>query len=402
MLALPLARRSTLLFLALACTPLAHAEDPARPVFVDGEAQIVPAFADEKLWIQHDLWVEAPFDSDGDGKLDRLHVDVTRPQQTDTEGLKLPVLYETSPYYSGTGPNSFEAFWSPKQELGAPPPDRADAPSIDHQGRRKQISNSLVQKWVPRGFIVVHSESPGTGSSRGCPTVGGANESLAPKAVIDWLNGRAPGFTEAEGGTKVVASWSTGKVGMTGTSYNGTLPLAAATTGVEGLEVIIPVSPNTSYYHYYRSNGLVRHPGGYTGEDMDVLYDFIYSGPTERRLWCNENVRDLELMHRQDRASGDYNDFWRDRDYWNQLGNVKAAVLFAHGLNDWNVMPAHSIRVYEALKKRGVPTAIYLHQGGHGGDPPFATMNRWFTHFLHGVQNGVENIRRKRILGPCG
>lgn len=393
-----LTSRSSLVFLALASAPLARAQDPARPVFVDGEAQIVPAFADEKQWIQHDLWVEAPFDTDGDGKLDRLHVDVTRPKQTDTEGLKLPILYETSPYYSGTGPNSLDAFWSPKQELGASAPPRAAAASIANQGRRAQISKSLVQKWVPRGFIVVHSESPGTGSSRGCPTVGGANESLAPMAVIDWLNGRAKGYTEVEGGTEVVATWSTGKVGMTGTSYNGTLPLAAATTGVDGLEVIVPVAPNTSYYHYYRSNGLVRHPGGYTGEDVDVLYDFIYSGPMERRAWCNENVRDREMALGQDRASGDYNEFWRGRDYWNQLGNVKAAVLLAHGLNDWNVMPAHSVRVYEALKERGVPSAIYLHQGGHGGDPPFATMNRWFTRYLHGVENGVEKDPRSYVV----
>ena len=92
--------------------------------------------------------------------------------------------------------------------------------------------------------------------------MGGINESLAPKAVIDWLCGRASGFDAPEDGAPVTAYWSTGKVGMTGTSYNGTLPLAAATTGVEGLEVIIPIAPNTSYYHYYRSNGLVRSPGG--------------------------------------------------------------------------------------------------------------------------------------------
>ena len=66
-------------------------EQPARPVFVDGQAQIVPAFEDEKHWIRQTLWVETEFDSDGDGKRDRMHVDVTRPRQTDTEGLKVPV-----------------------------------------------------------------------------------------------------------------------------------------------------------------------------------------------------------------------------------------------------------------------------------------------------------------------
>ena len=101
---------------------------------------------------------------------------------------------------------------------------------------------------------------------------------------------------------------------MTGTSYNGTLPLAAATTGVKGLEAIIPIAPNTSYYHYYRSNGLVRSPGGYLGEDIDVLYDFIHSGDESKRAYNNKTVRDSEMKNGMDRITGDYNDFWDGRD----------------------------------------------------------------------------------------
>jgi X-Pro dipeptidyl-peptidase len=393
-------RCSPLLWLGLALHAPALAQEAARakPVFEDGQAQVVPAFQDAKEWIHEQLWVEAEFDSDGDGRKDRLHVDVTRPRQTESEGLKLPVIYETSPYFAGTAPDSRDYFWSPHQELGAPAPKRTPAPSIENRGPHERIAGSLVGTWVPRGFAVVHSESPGTGLSQGCPTVGGANEALAPKAVIDWLNGRAKGFTSLDGGEEVRATWCTGKVGMTGTSYNGTLPLAAATTGVAGLEAIIPVSPNTSYYHYYRSNGLVRHPGGYMGEDVDVLYDFIHSGPPDRRAWCDEHVRDGEMAQGQDRASGDYNDFWRSRDYWTQLKGVKAAVLLAHGLNDWNVMPSHSVHVYEELERQGVPVQLYLHQGGHGGDPPLAMMNRWFTRYLFGVQNGVEKDARAWIV----
>ncbi|HTR77323.1 MAG TPA: CocE/NonD family hydrolase C-terminal non-catalytic domain-containing protein, partial [Gemmatimonadaceae bacterium] len=33
---------------------------------------------------------------------------------------------------------------------------------------------------------------------------------------------------------------------------------------------------------------------------------------------------------------------------------------------------------------------IYLHQGGHGGNPPAEMVNRWFSHYLYGVDNGVE------------
>ncbi len=393
-------RRSIVALTVASCALplLAQESAPARPTFVDGEAQIVPAFEDKSAWIRHELWVEADFDSDGDQKPDRLHVAVTRPRQTETEGLKVAAIYETSPYFAGTAPDSRDWFWSPDQELGEAPPARRPAPSIPHRGARSRISGSLIDQWVPRGFAVVHSEAPGTGMSQGCPTVGGAHEALAPKAVIDWLNGRAKGYTTLAGSEEVVASWCTGKVGMTGTSYNGTLPLAAATTGVEGLAAIIPVSPNTSYYHYYRSNGLVRHPGGYMGEDMDVLYDYIHSGAPERRAWCDQNVRDGEIVPGQDRRTGDYNAFWKGRDYWAQLDSVKAATLLAHGLNDWNVMPAHSVHVYQALKERGVPVRLYLHQGGHGGDPPFAMMNRWFTRWLYGVENGVEKEPRAWVV----
>ncbi len=372
--------------------------EKAKPIFKDGEAQVVEAFKDPKKWIQHDLWVETEFDSDGDGKRDRMHVDVTRPGQTDSEGLKVAVIYETSPYYSGVGTNDRSYFWDPKQEVGAEPPKRKIFPPIKHQERRKLISKSHINTWVPLGFAVVHSSSPGTGLSQGCVTIGGKNESLAPKAIVDWLNGRAKGFTKPNGGEEVKATWSTGKVGMTGTSFNGTLPLACATTGVEGLEAIIPIAPNTSYYHYYRSYGLVRHPGGWLGEDIDVLYDFVISGPPAFRDHCSSTVRDKEMMEGFDRKNGDYNDFWAGRDYLNQLKPMKAALLMAHAFNDWNVMPEHSVRIYEAIKAKGVPCQIYFHQGGHGGPPPHKMMNRWFSRYLYGIKNGVEKDPRSWIV----
>jgi len=387
--------------LASVWVPLVRAQEknePAVPVIKDGETQIVKRFEDPDMWLRHDLWVETEFDSDGDGRLDRVHVDVTRQRQTDTEGLKVHVIYETSPYYAGTAGPVHDYMWEMRQELGAEPAKRKEAQPVKRTGERPIISKSLVKDWVPRGFAVVHSSSPGTGLSQGCPTVGGANESLAPKAVIDWLNGRAKGYTTPDGDDEVVAYWSTGRVGMTGTSYNGTLALAAATTGVQGLEAIIPVAPNTSYYHYYRSNGLVRSPGGFLGEDIDVLYDFINSGDEEKRSYCDCEIRDKQMLANLDRATGDYNDFWAGRDYLNHLDNVRAAVLMSHGFNDWNVMPEHSFRITEALKEKALPLRIYYHQGGHGGPPPMKMMNRWFTRYLHGELNGVDTEDRAWIV----
>ena len=369
------------------------------PVFEDGQAQRVRGFSKRQDWIRHDLFVETDFDSDGDGKKDRMHVGVCRQKQTQTEGLKVPVIYETSPYYCGISGANKEFFWNPNQEVGDVPPNRTSPPGIKFQRKRPVITNSQTRQWVPRGYAVVHSCSPGTGLSQGCPTVGGQNESLAPKAVIEWLCGRRKGYTELNSNIEVKADWCNGKVGMTGTSYNGTLPIAAATTGVEGLEAIIPVAPNTSYYHYYRSHGLVRHPGGYMGEDIDVLFDFIHSGAVEMRDTCNCKVRDEDMQKNFDRQNGDYNEWWAGRDYLNVASGIKCAVLMSHGWNDWNVMPEHSVRIYEACKKNKVPCQFFCHQGGHsGGPPPIKMMNRWFTRYLHGVENDVENDAKSWIV----
>lgn len=385
-----------LLLSSLLVSPTVGQSSQAGPVFEDGQAQVVPAFENEDDWIREELWVQTDFDSDGDGKLDRVHTSVTRQLQTETEGLKVPVIYGSSPYYSGTsGPRT--SLWDVRQELGEPSPPRVHQPA-PKRNTRPNISNGFVSTWLPRGFAVVHSESPGTGLSQGCPTVGGINESLAPKAVIDWLNGRAKGYKTVDGNEEVTASWSTGNVGMTGTSYNGTLPLAAATTGVDGLKAIIPVAPNTSYYHYYRSNGLVRHPGGWLGEDIDFLFDYIHSQESDRRDYCIATVRDGEMASNQDRITGDYNDFWYGRDYLNVVDNVKAATLMAHAFNDWNVVPEHSVRIIEALKENGVPVQSYFHQGGHGGNPPLELMNKWFTRYLYDVPNGVENDPKAWIV----
>ncbi len=369
----------------------------AVPVVIDGEVQKIPAFENQEEWIKEDLWVETEFDTDGDGRRDRMHVDVTRPKQTETEGLRLPVIYESSPYYAGTAGINFEYFWDVRQELNTPQRPHAHPPQIRRIGKRPVISNSQVNAWVPYGFVVIHSSAPGTGLSQGCPTVGTRIEALAPKAVIDWLNGRAKGYTSPDGNEEVTAYWATGKVGMIGTSYNGTIPFSAATTGVEGLEAIIPVAPNNSYYHYYRANGLVRSPGGYPGEDADVIYDFIHSNP-DNCAYCDSVYRDGIMAAGMDRTTGDYNEFWAERDLMNYMEPFKAAVLMAHAFNDWNVMPSHSYRFIRKLKEMGVPLQIYYHQGGHGGEPPFKMMNRWFTRYLWGIENGVENEPKAFIV----
>ncbi|HEU4945707.1 MAG TPA: Xaa-Pro dipeptidyl-peptidase [Kribbella sp.] len=382
-----------------------EAQAPAVPTFVNGLAQAVFS-TNPADWYSGEVWVESSFDSDHDGRLDRVHADFTAPREVLTDGLKVPVVFEDSPYYAGTA--SEYSNWAVDHELGAPPLSRPATPFWTAGNTSPTISTRYESTWVPRGFAVVHAESPGTGYSDGCPTSGGTNETLAAKAVVDWLNGRVAAYTTRTGDTPAAASWTTGKVGMIGTSYNGTIPEAVATTGVEGLEAIVPISAISDWYDYYRANGMVRAPhsssnpsgnnNAFQGEDLDVLADVVYSRVDEagQRTICQPEID--YLKSHIDRATGNRSGVWQERNYMKDVENVHAATLLAHGNNDFNVMTKNAAQFYAALKKQDVPHMFYFHQGGHGGAPPDVLVNYWFTRYLYGVQNGVETLPRSWVV----
>ncbi|GGS50999.1 Xaa-Pro dipeptidyl-peptidase [Actinokineospora fastidiosa] len=381
---------------ALVCLPLvpatAHADPPA-PVFVDGQAQ--PVFSPTDV-VRESLWVTAPVDSDRNGHDDKVYVEVVRPRATEA-GMKVPVVYQASPYYSGGNdvPNH-----NVDVELyvpGKPRPHAGRGEIVSAVGPSPAITWRYEQYFTARGFAVVYAESLGTGKSTGCPTTGGRNETIGARSVVDWLNGRAEGADAS--GAAVSAEWSTGKVGMMGVSYNGTLPNAVASTGVEGLETIVPIAAISNWYDYYRSDGAVVAAGGFQGEDADVLAEYVYT--REDRDVCRPVIE--ELLAEQDRVTGDYSHFWDERNYLNDVHKVEASVLAVHGLNDWNVKTRQVVQWYELLKRHGVEHRIWLHQFGHSDpynvnrDAWLVLLNRWMSHYLYDVDNGVERENKSTI-----
>ncbi|SDK22472.1 X-Pro dipeptidyl-peptidase [Nonomuraea maritima] len=359
---------------ASADTPTLKIENNAtQPVFSRADA------------IFQTVYVEvAGTDSDHDGKPDRVAVDILRPKETE-QGLKVPVIMESSPYYAGGN-------------------DVANHPvDVDENGNpiatlRKQVTQPdpvpfdgyYDNYFVPRGYAVALVENIGSGRATGCPTSGDVNETAGPKAAIDWLNGRAKGF-DAEG-NPVDASWSTGKVGMIGVSYNGTLPNAVAATGVKGLETIVPIAAISSWYDYYRANGGVVAPGGYQGEDLDVLAKYVLTRENGQEV-CGAQLDQLTVD--QDRITGDYSDLWDARNYLNDVDKVKASVFVVHGLNDWNVKTKQFAQWWYALSERQVPRKIWLHQGTHMSPFNLRTaewlrqLHGWFDYWLQGIDSGI-------------
>jgi len=66
---------------------------------------------------------------------------------SDTEGLRLPVIYVTSPYFAGVAPDLPGSMWKVKHELGEIGPERVH-PEVIRRGERPIISNSHINKWA--------------------------------------------------------------------------------------------------------------------------------------------------------------------------------------------------------------------------------------------------------------
>jgi X-Pro dipeptidyl-peptidase len=371
---------ATTVAVVLAGTPASAAPAPAGPVVQNGVTQ--PVF-DYTQAIRERLFVQTAVDSDHDGRRDRVEVRIIRPRET-AAGLRVPVIFQPSPYYAGL--NDIANHDDIDRDA---PPARGFSAASARSAEDIIFAGYLDNYFVPRGYAVVFADSLGTGGSDGCPTSGGENETEGMKAVVDWLNGRAPGFT-ADGGA-AAATWSTGRVGMIGVSYNGTLPNAVAATGVRGLETIVPIAAISSWYDYYRAGGGVVAPGTFQGEDTDILAKAVLTRAHPEV--CADVMAALERD--QDRETGDYSAFWHERNYLRDVDRVRASVLLVHGLNDWNVKTKQFGQWWDALAARGVPRKIWLHQGPHAD--PFnlrraewlVTLNRWFDHWLYRIDNGI-------------
>jgi len=377
---------------ALCAAPVASAQE-----FVDGLAQ--PVFAGQPV-VSHNVWVEIPdLDSDRDGINDRIRIQVRRPNATEN-GVKLPIVMIASPYSGGTLPFPQHDITGPLYvpEPGVPPveplpplpPIGHVPPNFGNDAPFPNIATSGYQNYfLPRGFIFVYAQSLGTGLSTGCPTIGGREESIAMKAVIDWFNGRGIGYDEA--GNQAEPYWTTGATTMIGTSYDGTLPLAAASTGVKGLNAIVPIAGVSSYYDHRRSFGTVINSNPTIGTDADTLFDNIL---TRRQPQACAFVRE-RIAIAKDRTTGDFNEWWEERDYTKTIGNFRGGVFISHGLNDLNTKPRMYARLKAALEKHGVPNRIWLNQGGHGDGANSGSrqaawrdaLNRFWSHYLFGVQN---------------
>lgn len=357
--------------------------------------------------IREVVYVESRVDTDKDGLPDLVKVSIIRPRY---DG-QIPSVMTASPYHQGTNDKaSDKALYKMEGELEVKPPHTIELEEpklnlVEPHGQAEVVSEAeeklshinssytLNDYFLPRGFANLYVSGVGTKDSQGLMTNGDYQQIEAYKNVIDWLNGRCRAFTDHMRNREVKADWSNGKVATTGISYLGTMSNGLATTGVDGLEVIIAEAGISSWYNYYRENGLVTSPGGYPGEDFDSLAELTYS----RNLQAGDYIRgneahqaDLEkVKEKLDRKTGDYNQFWHDRNYLLNAHKVQAEVVFTHGSQDWNVKPLHVYQMFHALPSH-INKHLFFHHGAH------VYMNNWQS---IDFRESMNSLLSKKLLG---
>ncbi len=190
-------------------------------------------------------------------------------------------------------------------------------------------------EFVRRGYAFAYGDVRGTGDSSGCLDLRGQLDILDIGFFADFLGTQA---------------WSNGNVGFIGASYPGSEAHMAAMSGSEHVKAVIPIVASTSFYHYHHNDG-VPYSGQHSIGGTNTGYTSNAVSPTvnpqspnyatrvaeEAQCPTHENV----LFHGGLDQTGDYYDWWQDRNLRDGAATITTPVLMAQGLADWNVKPDH-------------------------------------------------------------
>ena len=360
-----LAGAITLAIVSSTVAPLAaSAATPDGISIADGKSAIAYSY---ETAIRERVFVPVEgVDQDLDGVTDVTAIDIIRPN--DPSGtLKSPAIIDPSPYYTTLGRGT-----------------EAQLLNDNGDGVTDLFPLYYDNYFVPRGYAMLHAQMNGTAYSTGCPNHGGPGDIQSMKVVVDWLNGRVPGY-DADG-NPVTATWHNGKSGMIGKSYDGTLANGVAATGVDGLSTIVPIAAISDWYRYSRTNG-IRHNSNYPQSLSNTV-----TNPDRRALCAPVRNSWVPLIGE---PSGDYTPFWDDRNYLLDVDNVKASVFAVHGFNDDNVRMSQFGDWWNALAENEVPRKTWLAKIGHVDPFDYRrgvwvdTLHRWFDYWLLDIDNGI-------------
>ena len=245
-----------------------------------------------------------------------------------SEDCLVPVIAEIGPYYNDGDVDAL----TPADRLG----------------------RFLIENYVPHGYGVAQVSVFGTGESNHCMDLMGTDEQRGIDAAVTWLG---------------VQSWSNGKVGIIGKSYDGSTPWQAATFDNPHLATIVPMSGLIGVHDLMWRNGsmeargMIMHNGVYGSFGVDGDADDIENA-CEGYIEGYANGPAAYLSGGMVEYAG--NTYWTERSFLDRVvESYNGSVYIIQGMQDWNVDPHMAFPTHQIVADAGIEIKTLAGQWNH-------------------------------------
>jgi hypothetical protein len=264
-----------------------------------------------------------------------------------SEECRVPVIAEIGPYYNDG--------------------------DVDALTPANRLGRFLIENYVPHGYGVAQVSVFGTGESNHCMDLMGTDEQRGIDAAVTWLGSQ---------------SWSNGKVGIIGKSYDGSTPWQAATFGNPYLATIVPMSGLIGVHELMWRNGsmeargMIMHNGVYGSFGIDGDADDV-DNACEGYMEGYANGPAAYFTGGMVDFAG--NTYWTERSFLGRvLDNYNGSIYIIQGMQDWNVDPHMAFPIHQQVADAGIEIKTLAGQWAH--DYP----DRVEGHSSQGVGRGQE------------
>ena len=301
------------------------------------------------------------------------------------------------------GTDLYVETWLPAPKDGNIPPKRVPTILImtpyvvQGQEEYPEATNpplpGFIDYYTARGYAVAQHHVRGTGESGGCLEQTAEDQIKDGANVVEYLGKDAP--------------WSNGRVGMYGASYDAETQISTAGAGdpdkVKYLKAIIPTASVGSQYDWNFMDGVPWSGQPAVGNTFYLAGVSLIPGnePAPQRYPEKFQCQDEVMLSSADQ-SGDFTEYWENREYRDDASNVKAATLMVHGLRDFNVQPITLAGWFDHLPpttphkglfgvwNHAFPARHNAVEPDWARDDWYDMVTAWFDRYLKGKDTDVE------------
>src|SRR4051794_3325727 len=255
-------------------------------------------------------------------------------------------------------------------------------------------SGSVARDLAANGYVVLRYSSRGFGKTPGEVDLMGPKETQDLLDAVHWLNNPKSPIV---GGLV-----RPNDIGQFGGSYGGAHAWALARSGDPAVRTVIPTATWSNIYNALLPNNveLLAYVNGFFATGWNPTAQPINNQEPSTQNNYSQNM--LRWIAEANSGAGldDLKQGAASRSVDGHYNQVKIPVFIVQGLNDGLFSANQAIDAYQALRKRRLPTRLYL--GGIGHPPSESSLDSpeakhveeevlaWFDRWLKRDKNGID------------